>query len=91
MRCLIEVHPNPAEALSDGAQQVSLEVFAKLMQELRPLILAAGRDDEEAELPSGNRENDQPRLGLGVRNFEGEALLGARHGILSPKWKPFSS
>jgi 3-deoxy-7-phosphoheptulonate synthase len=41
---LIEVHPNPAEALSDGAQQVSLEKFAKLMQELRPLILAAGRE-----------------------------------------------
>ncbi len=41
---LIEVHPNPAEALSDGAQQVSLEAFAKLMQELRPLILAAGRE-----------------------------------------------
>ena len=41
---LIEVHPNPAEALSDGAQQVSLEIFAKLMQELRPLILAAGRE-----------------------------------------------
>src|SRR5437016_4830471 len=41
---LIEVHPNPAEALSDGTQQVSLEMFAELMQELRPLILAAGRE-----------------------------------------------
>src|SRR2546421_5981946 len=41
---LIEVHPNPAEAWSDGAQQVSLEIFAQLMQELRPLILAAGRE-----------------------------------------------
>jgi 3-deoxy-7-phosphoheptulonate synthase len=41
---LIEVHPNPAEALSDGAQQLSLAVFAKGMQELRPLILVAGRE-----------------------------------------------
>ena len=41
---LIEVHPNPAEAWSDGTQQVSLEIFAELMQELRPLILAAGRE-----------------------------------------------
>ena len=41
---LIEVHPNPAEAWSDGTQQVSLEMFAELMQELRPLILAAGRE-----------------------------------------------
>jgi 3-deoxy-7-phosphoheptulonate synthase len=41
---LIEVHPNPAEAWSDGSQQVSLDVFAKLMRELRPLILATGRE-----------------------------------------------
>src|SRR5436309_14078697 len=41
---LIEVHPNPAQAWSDGNQQVSLEIFAELMQELRPLILAAGRE-----------------------------------------------
>jgi 3-deoxy-7-phosphoheptulonate synthase len=41
---LIEVHPNPAQAWSDGAQQVSLEVFAKLMEELKPFIAAAGRE-----------------------------------------------
>jgi 3-deoxy-7-phosphoheptulonate synthase len=41
---LVEVHPNPAEALSDGAQQLSLEGFARLMQELRPFIAAAGRE-----------------------------------------------
>jgi len=40
---LIEVHPNPAEAWSDGAQQVSLELFAQLMEELKPFIAAAGR------------------------------------------------
>jgi 3-deoxy-7-phosphoheptulonate synthase len=40
---LIEVHPNPAEAWSDGAQQVTLEGFAKLMDELQPFIAAAGR------------------------------------------------
>jgi 3-deoxy-7-phosphoheptulonate synthase len=41
---LIEVHPNPAEAWSDGAQQVSLDGFAKLMQELKPFVDAAGRE-----------------------------------------------
>jgi 3-deoxy-7-phosphoheptulonate synthase len=41
---LIEVHPNPAEAWSDGAQQVSLEGFARLMAELKPFIAAAGRE-----------------------------------------------
>ena len=41
---LIEVHPNPAEAWSDGAQQLSLDRFAKLMDELKPFIAAAGRE-----------------------------------------------
>jgi len=41
---LIEVHPNPAEAWSDGAQQVTLDGFTKLMQELKPFISAAGRE-----------------------------------------------
>jgi 3-deoxy-7-phosphoheptulonate synthase len=41
---LIEVHPNPAEAWSDGAQQVTLEGFARLMEELKPFIAAAGRE-----------------------------------------------
>jgi 3-deoxy-7-phosphoheptulonate synthase len=41
---IIEVHPNPAEALSDGAQQVTLEGFAKLVKELQPLLAAVGRE-----------------------------------------------
>src|SRR6187399_1946249 len=41
---LIEVHPNPAEAWSGGAQQITLESFAKLMNELKPFIAAAGRE-----------------------------------------------
>lgn len=41
---LIEVHPNPAEAWSDGAQQVSLDGFARLMKELKPFADAAGRE-----------------------------------------------
>lgn len=41
---LIEVHPNPAEAWSDGAQQVSLDGFKVLMEQLKPFIAAAGRE-----------------------------------------------
>jgi 3-deoxy-7-phosphoheptulonate synthase len=41
---LIEVHPNPAEAWSDGAQQVTPAGFAKLMDDLKPFIAAAGRE-----------------------------------------------
>ncbi len=40
---LIEVHPNPAEALSDGQQQVDFEGFGKLMEDLLPLLKAIGR------------------------------------------------
>ena len=40
---LIEVHPNPAEAWSDGAQQLTFDGFARLMEELKPFIAAAGR------------------------------------------------
>ena len=40
---LIEVHPNPAEAWSDGAQQITLDGFKNLMRELKPFIKAANR------------------------------------------------
>jgi 3-deoxy-7-phosphoheptulonate synthase len=40
---LIEVHPNPRAALSDSAQQLSLDGFARLMTELKPFLAAAGR------------------------------------------------
>ena len=40
---LIEVHPNPAEALSDGQQQVDFKGFAALVKDLEPLLAATGR------------------------------------------------
>ncbi len=40
---LIEVHPNPAEALSDGQQQVDFGGFEQLTKELRPLLAAVGK------------------------------------------------
>jgi 3-deoxy-7-phosphoheptulonate synthase len=40
---LIEVHPNPAEAWSDGQQQVDFSGFKKLMEDLQPLLAAVGR------------------------------------------------
>jgi 3-deoxy-7-phosphoheptulonate synthase len=40
---VVEVHPNPAEALSDGDQSLTLEHFAELMTSLRPFAQAAGR------------------------------------------------
>jgi 3-deoxy-7-phosphoheptulonate synthase len=40
---LIEVHCNPDQALSDGAQSLYPEQFAKLMDELRMIAPAVGR------------------------------------------------
>ncbi len=40
---LIEVHPHPAEALSDGQQQVDFAGFAQLVKELQPILGAMGR------------------------------------------------
>jgi 3-deoxy-7-phosphoheptulonate synthase len=40
---LIEVHPNPAEAWSDGQQQIDFALFAKLVKELQPFFTAVGR------------------------------------------------
>ncbi|HZU09975.1 MAG TPA: 3-deoxy-7-phosphoheptulonate synthase [Pseudacidobacterium sp.] len=41
---LIEVHPNPEKAASDGAQTLFPEQFSKLMQELRLIATAVGRN-----------------------------------------------
>ena len=41
---LIEVHPHPQEALSDGAQSLKPETFAQLMVELRAVAQAVGRE-----------------------------------------------
>jgi 3-deoxy-7-phosphoheptulonate synthase len=40
---IIEVHPHPEEALSDGAQSLKPERFAALMQSLKPIAGAVGR------------------------------------------------
>jgi len=40
---LIEVHPNPEEALVDGLQSLAFPEFEKLMGELRPIAECVGR------------------------------------------------
>jgi 3-deoxy-7-phosphoheptulonate synthase len=41
---IIEVHPHPSRALSDGAQSLKPEPFAKLMTELKAIAQAVGRE-----------------------------------------------
>ncbi len=40
---LVEVHPEPSKALSDGPQQLTPQNFAVMMQELDAIALAVGR------------------------------------------------
>lgn len=40
---MVEVHPDPARALSDGPQQVTPEQFVRLMVDLREVARAIGR------------------------------------------------
>jgi 3-deoxy-7-phosphoheptulonate synthase len=41
---IIEVHPHPSRALSDGAQSLKPETFARLMVELQAVAQAVGRE-----------------------------------------------
>lgn len=41
---IVEVHPNPAEALSDGQQQLDFNAFARLMSGLKPFFQAVNRE-----------------------------------------------
>lgn len=41
---MIEVHPDPDKAFSDGPQSLTPEKFAVMMQRLKPFAIAAGRD-----------------------------------------------
>jgi 3-deoxy-7-phosphoheptulonate synthase len=40
---MIEVHPHPEQALSDGAQSLKPSRFVALMESLRPIAAAVGR------------------------------------------------
>ncbi len=40
---IIEVHPNPAEALSDGQQQVDFHSFQRMMKALPPYLVPTGK------------------------------------------------
>ncbi|MFA6521350.1 MAG: 3-deoxy-7-phosphoheptulonate synthase [Candidatus Gracilibacteria bacterium] len=40
---MVEVHPNPAQALSDADQALTAEEFAKFMKEIEPIVLACNK------------------------------------------------
>jgi len=49
---IVEVHPKPEEALSDGAQSLLPERFAEMVGQVRAVARAVGRDLIEAEWTS---------------------------------------
>ena len=40
---IVEVHPDPENALSDGAQSLNPDAFIKLMGQIRTVALSVGR------------------------------------------------
>ena len=50
---IVEVHPNPPEALSDGAQSLYPEQFAELVSQCGPIAHAIGRAMADPRQPAG--------------------------------------
>lgn len=72
---IVEVHPCPEEALSDGDQSLTLSTFATMMQQLRAFVTAAGRTlaapaegtaDESTPVDPRTRTNAQEPAGTEV-------------------------
>jgi 3-deoxy-7-phosphoheptulonate synthase len=51
---MIEVHPNPQEALSDGGQSLKPERFAKLVEQVHTIAQAVGRSVAPVPQPAPN-------------------------------------
>ncbi len=64
---MVEVHPDPDSALSDGAQSLTPEQFGALMQQLRRVAAAVGR----------------PLAGTEQRSLNGRAAAGERQALPS--------
>ena len=53
---MVEIHPNPAEALSDGSQSLKPERFADLVRRVRQIAEVMGR----TAAPDGERNGETP-------------------------------
>lgn len=47
---MVEVHPSPQEALSDGPQSLTPSEFETLMSEIRPLVELCGRTQRQRRI-----------------------------------------
>jgi 3-deoxy-7-phosphoheptulonate synthase len=56
---IVEVHPDPSKALSDGPQSLHFAEFRRLAEELGPVALAVGR---RLDLPSTHQASGVPYI-----------------------------
>jgi 3-deoxy-7-phosphoheptulonate synthase len=61
---LVEVHCSPQEALSDGPQSLHPDRFAEMMQEIRAVAKAVGREILEVQPVTSSRKNRGATLNL---------------------------
>ncbi len=59
---MIEVHPHPEKASSDGSQSLNQDQFSRLMQDIHPILTACGR--RLPEPAGGSTETDTPTHNL---------------------------
>jgi 3-deoxy-7-phosphoheptulonate synthase len=55
---IIEVHPEPEQAMSDGGQSLKPERFADLVRQVKTIAEAVGRN--LAPIPAAASKNGQP-------------------------------
>jgi 3-deoxy-7-phosphoheptulonate synthase len=81
---IIEVHPDPSKALSDGAQTLFPEQFEKLMRDIEVLAPVVGK--EVAKLPSLEQQREQ---GARIEKGENDSSPWRLHSIAVDKPVPF--
>jgi len=59
---MVEVHPSPSEALSDGQQSLTPENFRLLVAGVRDLSRAIGRRLADAAAPCPTRSSGYPDM-----------------------------
>ncbi len=85
---MVEVHPNPKEALSDGPQSLYPEQFEKLMRDIEALSPVIGKEIERPQIritaageKSGHTKTDTKKIAFqGVKGAFSEVALNRYFG-----------
>ncbi|MBI4568134.1 MAG: 3-deoxy-7-phosphoheptulonate synthase [Planctomycetes bacterium] len=74
---LVEVHPDPEQALSDGAQSLTFDQFERLLRSVRAVAAVVGRELFLAAPPQPEALQPAPARRLGARSPARTAYSGA--------------